>query len=48
LPRPNSLVRHNQGWGVLKLTLRGDAYDWEFVPVGGSTFRDFGTAACSA
>ena len=46
-PRPNSEVRHNQGWGVLKLTLRSNGYDWEFVPVGGSGFRDFGSAACA-
>jgi hypothetical protein len=46
LPRPNSEARHHQGWGVLKLTLLGDGYDWEFVPVGGSRFRDFGHAGC--
>jgi hypothetical protein len=45
-PQPNSEVRSNQGWGVLKLTLRGNSYDWEFVPVGDSTFRDFGSAIC--
>jgi hypothetical protein len=29
--------------GVLRLTLRKGAYDWEFVPIAGSTFRDSGT-----
>jgi hypothetical protein len=47
VPRPNSEIRNNQGWGVLRLTLRGDGYDWEFVPVGDSTFRDFGSASCA-
>ena len=32
-------------WGVLKLTLRSDSYDWEFVPTSGG-FRDQGSAAC--
>lgn len=32
--------------GVLKLSLRGDGYDWEFLPVAGKTFRDFGSAQC--
>jgi hypothetical protein len=31
--------------GVLKLTLRADAYDWEFVPIAGRTFTDRGTTA---
>ena len=46
--RPNSEVRSNQGWGVLKLTLRGGGYDWEFVPVSGHSFRDGGSASCSS
>lgn len=33
-------------WGVLKLTLREDSYDWEFLPAAGETFRDFGSAPC--
>jgi hypothetical protein len=32
--------------GVLKLTLRGGAFDWQFVPVAGKTFADSGTGAC--
>ncbi len=31
--------------GVLRLTLRADAYDWAFVPIAGKTFKDSGTAA---
>jgi hypothetical protein len=44
--RPNSEVPSNQGWGVLKLTLRGGGYDWEFMPVSGHSFRDAGSASC--
>ena len=42
----NSEVRNNTTWGVLRLTLRADAYDWEFVPVPGGAFTDRGTASC--
>jgi hypothetical protein len=42
----NSEVRSNSSWGVLKLTLLGDAYDWEFVPVAGGAFTDRGTGNC--
>ncbi len=44
---PNSEVRDNQSWGVLKLTLNAASYEWEFVPVAGASFRDFGTGTCS-
>jgi 3',5'-cyclic AMP phosphodiesterase CpdA len=44
--QPNSEVR-GRAWGVLKLTLRSTDYAWEFVPVPGYAFRDFGTASCS-
>ena len=29
--------------GVLKVTLRADGYDWQFVPVAGKTFTDSGS-----
>jgi len=44
-PAANSDVRASVH-GVLKLTLRYGAYDWEFVPVAGQSFRDSGTGAC--
>ena len=44
--QPNSEVRENQTWGVLKLALRGTGYEWEFVPIEGQSFRDFGSADC--
>ena len=42
----NVEVRNNVAHGVLKLTLRGDSYDWEFLPIAGQTFTDAGTGAC--
>jgi len=33
-------------FGVLKLTLRDGAYDWQFVAVPGSRFTDSGSAPC--
>jgi hypothetical protein len=47
-PQPNAEVWDNRTWGVLKLTLKGGSYDWEFVPIDGQSFRDFGSAACVA
>ena len=46
--QPNSEIFENRTWGVLKLTLKSGKYDWEFVPVAGKSFRDFGSAACVA
>jgi acid phosphatase type 7 len=45
-PRPNSEVRHAGGHGVLRLTLREGGYDWAFVAVPGSDFRDEGSGTC--
>lgn len=42
---PNSEIRARV-WGVIRFTLRPGAYDWEFVPVAGETFRDFGSGIC--
>jgi hypothetical protein len=44
--RSNSEVRSSSAFGVLKLTLHPDAYDWEFVPVAGKTFTDSGSTRC--
>jgi hypothetical protein len=33
-------------FGVLRLTLRADSYDWRFLPVAGSSFADSGTGRC--
>ena len=44
--QPNSEVRDSSTYGVLKLTLRSNSYDWEFMPAGGGGFRDFGGGTC--
>ncbi len=44
--RAHSEVRDNQTYGVLKLTLHADRYDWQFVPVAGQSFSDRGTGVC--
>jgi acid phosphatase type 7 len=44
--RANSEVRNSSSWGVLKMTLRPDRYDWEFVAAPGAGFTDQGSAAC--
>jgi hypothetical protein len=43
---PASEVRDDTSYGVLKLVLRSTGYDWEFIPVAGSTFTDSGSAEC--
>ena len=42
----NSEVHNNETFGVLKLTLHNDGYDWEFIPVEGQSFKDSGSAKC--
>ena len=44
--QPNSEVRNADTFGVLKLTLYPDHYDWQFIPVPGDTFADSGTTYC--
>ena len=44
--RANSEVRNDQDLGLLKLRLRTDGYDWQFLPVRGATFTDAGSAGC--
>jgi hypothetical protein len=45
-PHANSEVRNADTFGVLKLTLRAGAYDWQFVPEAGKTFTDSGSGRC--
>jgi acid phosphatase type 7 len=45
-PHANSEVRNADAFGVLKLTLRSGAYDWQFLPEAGKTFSDFGSGSC--
>jgi PKD repeat protein len=43
---PNTEVRDNETWGVLKLTLEPGSYSWEFIPEAGKTFTDRGEGTC--
>jgi len=43
---PMPEVRNNTDYGILKLTLHRGSYDWQFVPVGGGSFRDAGSGSC--
>lgn len=45
-PLPTSEVRAGDTFGVLKLTLRSNAYEWQFVPEAGKTFTDSGSGTC--
>jgi acid phosphatase type 7 len=47
----NSQVKNNDTFGVLKLILHANSYDWQFVPANGigytnGTFTDSGSTAC--
>jgi acid phosphatase type 7 len=44
--QPNSRVRNNDTYGVLKLTLHSGSYEWQFVPEAGKTFADSGSDQC--
>jgi hypothetical protein len=44
---PNSLVRKNQTFGVMKLVLKPTSYDWSFVPDPSTPFADSGSGSCS-
>ena len=41
-----SAVVNDTTFGVLRLTLRTDGYDWRFLPVAGSRFSDRGSGTC--
>lgn len=42
----NSEVFEFKTFGALKLTLRADSYDWQFIAPTNSTFQDFGSGRC--
>jgi hypothetical protein len=46
LSRPKSAALDYRTYGVLRLTLRAEGYDWRFVPVAGSTYSDSGSSRC--
>lgn len=43
---PGSEFKYGASFGVLKLTLHRESYDWEFLPVGGGRPIDRGSARC--
>jgi len=45
-PIANSEIYNDETYGVLKLTLRPEGYQWRFLAVEGETFTDFGSARC--
>jgi hypothetical protein len=45
-PIANAEVHNDDTYGVLKLTLRSEDYEWRFVPVEGEAFTDSGSARC--
>ncbi|MEB3327607.1 MAG: metallophosphoesterase [Candidatus Sericytochromatia bacterium] len=45
LPKATTAVRNASTFGVLKLVLHVDGYEWQFVPVEGATFTDRGQAS---
>ncbi|MDQ3863665.1 MAG: metallophosphoesterase, partial [Actinomycetota bacterium] len=46
IPLPNSQAQNDDTYGVLKVTLHPQSYDWRFVPVEGETFTDSGHGRC--
>jgi hypothetical protein len=44
--RADSQIRNSGTFGVLRLTLHPDGYDWRFVPEPGRTFTDAGHGTC--
>ena len=42
----NSVVRNNNSFGAMKMTLHANTYDWEFVPAAGYSFTDSGSGTC--
>jgi calcineurin-like phosphoesterase family protein len=45
--RPNSQVRNTTVYGVLRLVLHRDSYDWRFLPESGQLWTDYGSRICT-
>jgi hypothetical protein len=43
---PTSQAANDKTFGVLKMTLHAASYEWQFVPIAGSTFTDSGSTDC--
>jgi hypothetical protein len=46
IAKPNSEVWNGDTFGILKMTLHPNGYDWDFVPEAGKTFTDKGSGSC--
>ena len=46
VPKANSELRNADTFGVLKLVLRPNGYDWQFIPEPGKSFTDSGSDQC--
>jgi hypothetical protein len=44
--QPNSQVRNNTTFGVLRMALHASSYDWKFQPIAGQSFTDSGSTSC--
>lgn len=44
--RPISVTREDDTFGVLRLSLQADSFEWRFVPEVGRSFSDRGAASC--
>ncbi len=44
--KSNSELRDATAFGVLKLTLKPNSYDWQFIPEAGKSFTDSGSGTC--
>jgi acid phosphatase type 7 len=44
--KPNSEAHSSAAYGVIRLELKADGYDWEFVPTEEGTFGDSGSGVC--
>jgi len=45
-PLPTTEIRSNSTFGVLKLSLHKNSYDWQFIPVSSGQFTDAGSGSC--
>ena len=45
-PKPNSELRDATAFGILKLTLKPNSYEWQFIPQAGKSFTDSGGGNC--
>jgi hypothetical protein len=45
-PLPTTVVRDSSTWGVLRVTLGQDEYEWKFLPAAEGTFTDSGKGTC--